>query len=69
MVVSIPSWGMGTVVGAHVALGFAKGPYASLGRGEHMPRGLGALVLTWQGSSKAKIILDGVQGSGALMMS
>jgi hypothetical protein len=34
-----------------------------------MPRGLGAPVLTWQGSVRAEIVPDGLQGSGALMTS
>jgi hypothetical protein len=69
MVVSVPSVGMGAVVGAHAALVLARGSYASLGRGGSVPRGSGAPVLTLQGSSEAEIVPDGVQGSGALMTS
>jgi hypothetical protein len=69
MVVLVPSLAMGAVVEAHAALGHARGPYASLGRVGRMPRGLGALVLTLQGSGKAEIVPDGVQGSGTLMTS
>jgi hypothetical protein len=57
------------VVGAHAALVLARGPYASLGRGGSVPRGLGAPVLTLQGSGEVEIVPDGVQGSGALMTS
>jgi hypothetical protein len=41
----------------------------SPGRGESMLRGSGDPVLTLQGSGEAKIILDGAQGSSALMTS
>jgi hypothetical protein len=40
-----PIIGNGCHGGAHAAPGLARGPYASLGRGGGMPRGLGALVL------------------------
>jgi hypothetical protein len=67
MVVYVLSVGIGAVVGAHAAPVLARGPYASLWRGESMPRGSDAPVLTLQGSSEAEIIPDGVQGSGTLM--
>jgi hypothetical protein len=60
---------MGVVVGAHTALDLARGPYVSLGRGESMPRGSGAPVLTLKGSSEAEIVPDGMQWLGALMIS
>jgi hypothetical protein len=69
MVVSVPSVGMGAVVGAHAAPGLARGPYASLGRGGSMPRGSGAPMLILQGLGEAENVPDGVQGSGALMTS
>jgi hypothetical protein len=69
MVMFIPSLGMGAMVGTHVAPGLAQGPYASLKRGESMPWGSDAPMLTLQGSDEAEIVPDGVQGSGALMMS
>jgi hypothetical protein len=34
-----------------------------------MLRGLGAPVLTWQGSGKVEIVPDGLLGSGTLMTS
>jgi hypothetical protein len=38
VVVSVPSVGIGAVVGAHVTPGLAIGPYASLGRGRDRSR-------------------------------
>jgi hypothetical protein len=69
MVVSVPSLGLGAVVGAHVAPSLARGPYTSLERGERMTRGLGAPTLTLQGSGEAEIVPNRVQGSGTLMAS
>jgi hypothetical protein len=69
MVMSVLSLGMGALVGALMAPGLARGPYASLGRVGSKPRGSEAPVLTLQGSNEVEIVLDGVQGSGALMTS
>jgi hypothetical protein len=43
----------------------ARGLHASLERGRSTLRGLGAPVLTLQGSSEGEIVLDRAQGSGA----
>jgi hypothetical protein len=69
MVVPVPSLGMGAMVGAHVAPSLARGLYTSLVRGESMPRGSGAPMLTLQGSGEAKIVPDKAHGSGTLMTS
>jgi hypothetical protein len=52
-----------------MALGLARGPYASLGQGESMPRGSDVPVLTLKGSGEAEITLEGLQGSSALVTS
>jgi hypothetical protein len=68
-VVSVPSVGMGVVVGDHTALGLAKGRHASLGRGGSVPRGSGAPVPMLEGSGEAENAPDGLHGLGALMTS
>jgi hypothetical protein len=60
---------MGAVVGAHAAPNLAREPYVSLGRGDSMPRGSDAPVLTLQGSGEAEIVPDRVQGLDTLMTS
>jgi hypothetical protein len=66
---SVPMAGIGDVVGAPVALSLARGLHMSLGRGRSMLRGSGTPVLILQGSGEAEIVLNGAQGSGALIMS
>jgi hypothetical protein len=68
-VTSVPSAGVGAVVGGPVAPRPARGLHMSLGRGRSTPRGSGAPVLIWQGSDEAEIVPDRAQGSGALMTS
>jgi hypothetical protein len=57
IVMSVPSAGIGAVVGAFVALCLARGLHVSLEQGRSMPRG----------SGEAEIIPNRAQGSGALM--
>jgi hypothetical protein len=57
------------MVGDHAALGLAKGRHASLRRGGSVLRGSGAPVPMLQGLGKAENAPNGLQGSGALMMS
>jgi hypothetical protein len=45
--------------GAHAALGYARGLYASLGRDGSTPRGSGTSMPTLQGSHEAEIVPDG----------
>jgi hypothetical protein len=66
---SVPSVGMGAMVGTPMAPCLARGLHASLERGRSMPRGSSTPVLTLQGSGKAEIVPDKVQGLGTLMMS
>jgi hypothetical protein len=66
---SVPSVGMGVVVGAPVAPRLARGLHVSLGQGRSMPRGSGAPVLMLWGSGEEEIVPDEVQGLGALMTS
>jgi hypothetical protein len=49
-----PIIGNGCHGGAQAASGLARGPYASLGRGGSMPRGLDAPVFTLQGSARGE---------------
>jgi hypothetical protein len=46
-----------------------EGAMHPLGEAKNVPRGLGAPVITLQGSSEAEIVPDGAQESGALMTS
>jgi hypothetical protein len=57
---SVPSVGMGAMVGDHAALGLARGRHASLERGGSVPRGSGAPVPVLQGLSEAENAPDGL---------
>jgi hypothetical protein len=69
MIVSVPSVGIGAMVGAHATPILVRGSNASLRRGRSMPRGSGTPMFMLQGSGEAEIVPDGVKGSSALMMS
>jgi hypothetical protein len=64
---SVPSVGMGAVVGTPVAPCLARGLHASPERGKSMPRGSDTPVLTLQGSDEVEIVPDRAQGSSALI--
>jgi hypothetical protein len=54
-VTSVPLVGVGVVVRAPVASHFTRGLHVSLERGKSMSKGLGAPVLSLQGSGEAEI--------------
>jgi hypothetical protein len=54
-VMSVPLVGVGVMVRASMASHFTRGLHVSLERGKSMPKGLGAPVLSLQGSGEAEI--------------